>query len=377
MTKTITAAVIEAKNADFKLEKLQLDDEPQAGEVLVKMVASGICHTDQAVRDGSAGAYPYPGVVGHEGAGIVEKVGIGVNNIKPGDHVILSYDYDGTCEQCRTGHPSSCLNWANLNTAGVRPNGETPFHKEDGTPVHNFFNQSSFTTETLVQANNVTVIDKSIDLRKVGPLGCGFVTGSGTVFNGLKPEAGSIIAIVGTGAVGAGSLMAASIRGCAKIICVDIVDQRLETAKELGATDVINSKKDDWVAKIKELTNQKGVDYAIDTTGRAEIMKQCVSALASGGHFAPIAVTAQTLEFMPWNELTAEQKHVDGVLMGDAVPQILLPQLVNYWQQGKFPFDKLEKVYNFDQINEANADSNNGKVIKPVLIIDPEYQPGN
>lgn len=376
MGDTITAAVIEQKNADFKLEQIKLADSPQIGEVLVHIVASGICHTDQTVRDGSAGAYPYPGIVGHEGAGIVEKVGPGVSTVKPGDHVILSYAYDGVCRQCRDGHPSSCVNWGKLNMSGTRPNGEVAFKKADGTPVSNFFNQSSFTTETLVSERNVTVVDKSIDLRKVGPLGCGFVTGSGTVFNGLHPKEGRTMAIVGTGAVGAAAIMAAKIRGLGQIIGVDIVDSRLKMAKNLGATDTVNSKDSDWVKAVRDLTGGLGVDYLIDTTGVAPIMAHGVAALASGGHFAPIAVTNKTLSFMPWNDLTASQRHVDGVLMGNAVPQDAIPDLIHFWQQGQFPFDQLEKFYNFDQINEANADSANGSVIKPVLVIDHDYKPG-
>ncbi len=376
MTKTITGAVIEKVNDPFKLEKIQVDDQPKAHEVLVHIVASGICHTDQAVRDGSAGAYAYPGIVGHEGAGIVEKIGDYVTTVHVGDHVVLSYDYDGTCKNCLRGHPSSCINWAKLNTAGTRPDGSFAFSKDDGTNVSNFFNQSSFTTETLVQDRNVTVVGKDVDLRKVGPLGCGFITGSGTVFNGLNPKEGSTIAIVGTGAVGSGALMAAKIKGCEKIICVDIHDNRLAQAKELGATDTINSADEDWVAKVKELTNGQGVDYAIDTTGVAPVMHQAVDALASGGHLAPIAVTTKELSFQTWNELTAFQKHVDGVLMGDAIPQLAITTLINFWKAGKFPFDKLEKFYDFDQINEANDASLDGSVIKPVMIMDKDYKPG-
>ncbi|KRM44856.1 Aryl-alcohol dehydrogenase [Lentilactobacillus parabuchneri] len=220
MSRQITGAVIEELNAPFKLETLEVDDQPKAHEVLVHIVASGICHSDEAVRNGSAGEYPYPGVVGHEGAGIVEKVGDQVTTVKEGDHVILSYDYDGTCRHCLTGHPSSCVNWAKLNMEGVCPDGSVAFTREDGSPIHNFFNQSSFTTETLVQERNVTVIDKTIDLRKVGPLGCGFVTGSGTVFNGLNPKEGTTIAIVGTGAVGSAALMAAKIKAAQRLFAL-------------------------------------------------------------------------------------------------------------------------------------------------------------
>lgn len=139
MTREITGAVIEELNAPFTLETVLVDDEPKATEVLVHIVASGICHSDQAVRDGSAGPYTYPGIVGHEGAGIVEKVGSAVQNIKVGDHVVLSYDYDGTCRHCLTGHPSACVNWDALNFAGTRPDGSYAFTKDNGSAISNFF----------------------------------------------------------------------------------------------------------------------------------------------------------------------------------------------------------------------------------------------
>lgn len=371
MTK-IKAAVIEELNGEFELETLDLAPELAPHEVKVHVVASGICHTDEAVRNGQGGEFPYPGVVGHEGAGIIEEVGTAVRSCKPGDHVILCYDYDGYCKNCLNGRPAACVNWNALNMEGNNGRGGTPFKKEDGSSVANFFNQSSFATTTIVDDRNITVVGDDIDLRKVGPLGCGFVTGSGTVFNGLDPEVGSSLVIFGTGAVGLGALMAANIIGC-KLICVDVVDERLATAKELGADYTINSKEEDPVAKIREITGG-GADYAIDTTGISAVMTQAFESLASGGTIAPLAVTRH--EFViehPFADLTAFEKSIKGVLMGDAVPQKSIPQLIEFWQDGKFPFDKLEKFYKFDEINQANADSNSGKVIKPVLILDESY----
>lgn len=378
--KEITAAVVEKRNAPFKMEKVDVDADPDANEVLVHMVASGICHTDETVRngdvDGQTGVFPYPAIAGHEGAGIVDKVGSNVKGIKPGDHVVLSYAYDGTCKNCLSGFPASCVNWGKLNAAGVRANGKHAFFHKDGTPISNFFDQSSFTTETLVNDRNVIKVPKSVDLRKVGPLGCGFVTGSGTVFNGLKPEQGTSMVIMGTGAVGLGALMAAKIMGCSKIIGVNHHDGRLETAKSMGATDVINNSKTDWVKAVKKLTGGLGADYVVDTTGLTKLQEQCVAALAPGGHFAPLAVSHHPMTVNPWTDLEATQKHIDGVLMGNAVPQIAIPQLIDFWKAGKFPFDKLEHFYDFKDVNQANKDSNSGKVIKPVLIIDKNYKPG-
>ncbi|AKP67372.1 NAD(P)-dependent alcohol dehydrogenase [Companilactobacillus ginsenosidimutans] len=373
MSNQIKAAVLEELNGEFKLETLNLAPELAPHEVKIHIVASGICHTDEAVRNGQGGDYPFPGVVGHEGSGIIEEIGTAVRSCKPGDHVILCYDYDGYCKNCLNGRPAACLNWNALNMEGVNGDGGTPFSKLDGTPVHNFFNQSAFSTETIVDDRNITVIDDDIDLRKVGPLGCGFVTGSGTVFNGLKPEVGSSLVIFGTGAVGLGALMAGKISGCSKLICVDVVPSRLETAKEIGADYTINSKEEDAVARIREITGG-GADYAIDTTGISPVMQQAFDSLTSGGKVAPLAVTRHEFKIEhPFADLTAYEKSVIGVLMGDAVPQKSIPQLIEFWKDGKFPFDKLEKFYKFDEINQANADSASGKVIKPVLIIDEDY----
>jgi aryl-alcohol dehydrogenase len=374
--KKIKAAVLDGINENFKIEKIQINDQLSPHDVRVHIVASGICHTDEAVRNGQGGDFPFPAVLGHEGAGIVTEVGSAVRSTKTGDHVVLCYDYDGYCKNCLNGRPAACINWNRLNMEGTKIDGSVPFYTEDGTPIKMLFNQSSFATETIVDDRNVTVIDSDIDLRKVGPLGCGFVTGSGTVFNGLKPEVGSSIAIFGTGAVGLGALMAAKIAGCSKVICIDIVPKRLEIAKGLGADYVINSKENDAVAEVKKITGG-GTNYIIDTTGITPVMQQGFDSLASGGIFVPLAVTRHEFKIdHPFADLTAYEKTVKGVLMGEAVPQKAIPELIEFWQQGKFPFDSLEKFFTLDQINEANQASSSGEVIKPVLIIDDDYQPG-
>ncbi|MCI1554383.1 MAG: NAD(P)-dependent alcohol dehydrogenase [Levilactobacillus sp.] len=376
MAKEVQAAVVEKRNDPFVVKNVLVDDQPGPKEVLVHIVASGICHSDEAVRVGDAGDLPLPIVLGHEGAGIVEKVGSAVSGVAVGDHVVLSYAYDGTCDNCLAGQPASCEQWVPLNMgSGKRPNGQPVFTDKDDTTqgLGSMFNQASFSTTTLVQESNVTVVGKDVDLRKVGPLGCGFVTGSGTVFNTLKPEPNSTMAIFGTGAVGSAALMAAKISGCAQIISVDIVPERLAMSKEIGATATVNSKEVDAVAAIKELTGGKGVDYAVDTTGLSAVMKQAVDAMGINGVFAPLAVSQKELDLVPFNDLVATQKSVVGVLMGNAVPQIEIKKLISFWQKGLYPFDKLEKTFKFADINEADRASTSGEVIKPVLIMDEDY----
>lgn len=368
----IKAAVVNGVNEDYQFEQVRLD-EPRADEVIVKIVASGICRSDEAARTGKA-PQVFPAVLGHEGAGIVEKVGSAVKDLEVGDQVVLGFNYCGNCDSCRTGHPTICEKWPKLNMTGVRDDGSHTIFKEDGSPVANIFTQSSFATHALVNVNNVTKVDSDIDLRLVGPLGCGFATGSGTVINGLQLKANSSIAVFGTGAVGLGALMAAVIEGCTTVIAIDIHDERLELALELGATHTINSKTEDLNERIREITGDKGVDYSVDTTGVPPVMKSSIDVLAVRGVAAPIAVTPHNLEINTSQDLVPVSRKIIGVLMGDSYPQITIRQLIDYYKEGRFPFDKLIKFYRFEDIQRAAEDSNTGKTIKPVIIIDEDYR---
>lgn len=270
--------------------------------------------------------------------------------------------------------PTQCRSYAKYNLSGVRADGDDHF-TEDGHHISDMFNQSSFTTTTVVDQRNAVKVDKDLDLRILGPLGCGYVTGSGTVFNTLQPKPSQTIAVFGTGAVGLAAMMAGRISGCTKVIAVDIVPERLTLAKELGATHTINSKEEDAVAKIKELTGGYGVDWTVDTTGLSSVIMDSVAALAQGGTCAAIAVTPHNINLSTWNDLCVDDKKIVGVNMGDSIPQIDIPRLIEFYKLGWFDFDKTEKFYDFEDINTANADSVSGKTIKPVLIIDKTYQP--
>ncbi|WP_341779193.1 NAD(P)-dependent alcohol dehydrogenase [Levilactobacillus sp. HBUAS70063] len=371
----IKAAVVDKQNADFEIR----DDVELAkmgpDDIQVHMVASGICHSDEALRTGVA-VIDYPIVLGHEGSGIVEKVGPEVTQFKPGDHVVLSFYGCGNCKSCLKGIPTQCENYAANNLSGVRPDGTAHF-TENGHDVADMFDQSSFTSTTVVRERNAVKVDKDLDLRGLGPLGCGYVTGSGTVLNTLKPKPGDTIAVFGTGAVGLAAMMAGRISGCTKVIAIDIVDSRLKLAKELGATDTINSNDvDDVVKAVQDLTGGFGVNYAVDTTGVASVISNSINALAQGGTSAAIAVTNHHIDLDTWNDLCVNDKSVIGVNMGDSIPQVDIPRLIEFSKLGMFDYQKTEKFYKFSQINEANADSVSGKTIKPVLIIDEDYVPG-
>ncbi|AIF67504.1 aryl-alcohol dehydrogenase [Terribacillus saccharophilus] len=363
-------AMLTNEESDFKKQTLQLD-EPKADEVLVRIVASGVCHTDATVLDGSL-PVPYPAVLGHEGSGIVERVGSNVTTVEPGDHVVLGFSYCGHCDNCLEGNAGGCENMMELNFAGKNKYGVSPIHKEE-QEVSQFFGQSSFATYSTVDEKNVVKIDKGADLRLLGPLGCGLMTGSGTVLNSLAPEAGTSFVVFGTGAVGLSGMMAAKIAGCYPIIAVDIHDSRLELAKELGATHTINSKNENPAEKIKEITG-KGAHYSLETTGVPEVTLSAIRCLRVKGECATVAVGKRDLTINVTNEIMTKAVTLKGVVEGDAVPQLIIPKLVKFYQNGHFPFDKLVKFYEMDDIQQAFEDSANGSTIKPILIIDKEYQ---
>ncbi|MDA8234649.1 MAG: NAD(P)-dependent alcohol dehydrogenase [Clostridia bacterium] len=359
----IKAAITHGLGENFNLEEVVLS-EPKENEVLVKIAATGVCHTDAVARD--LGLTPFPVVLGHEGAGIVEKVGSAVKTIKPGAHVVLTFASCGHCENCLTGHSSVCLEFNALNFGGIMDDGTHRIH-QDNRAVSTFFGQSSFATYAVVNEKNIVEVDKDVDISLLGPLGCGIQTGSGTVLNRLKPAFGSSIAVYGSGAVGLSAIMAAKIVGCKNIIAVDIHDSRLELAKELGATHTLNGLKIDVVTEIKEIT-KGGTHYAIETTGVPAVVKQSIHALRPLGQCAIVGITPE-ITFDVHNDIMAEGKTVMGVIEGDSIPKVFIPQLVEYYKNGQFPLDKLVKFYNFEEINEAFEDSKKGLTVKPILKI--------
>ncbi|RYY21161.1 MAG: NAD(P)-dependent alcohol dehydrogenase, partial [Sphingobacteriaceae bacterium] len=266
----ITAAVVKAQGSNFELTKVTLD-ELKSDEVLVKIVATGICHTDMVARDFVMGSPNFPVILGHEGSGIIERVGEDVHHLNVGDHVVLTYGYCGECEICRSGTPAYCYEFFTRNFSGARVDGSHNHHDLEGKPINdNFFSQSSFATYAIAHKNNVISVPKDAPLEILGPLGCGFQTGAGAIINSLKVKVGSSVLITGTGAVGLAALMAAKASSATTIIAVDINDERLEFSKEIGATHTINSLREDVAQRIREIL-PNGVQYGVDTTGRNEV----------------------------------------------------------------------------------------------------------
>lgn len=365
----IRAAVAEAAAEPLAVKELELD-EPREDEILVKLVATGVCQTDAHALHGRVPA-SLPMVLGHEGAGIVERVGQAVTSVRPGDHVVLSYQSCGECAQCLSGHPAYCDKALAANFAGARLDGSRGVHRvADADDAHreingHFFGQSAFATYALTTSRNTVRVDKDVPLDTLAPLGCGVQTGAGAVLNSFDVPVGGTVAIFGVGAVGFGALMAARVAGATTIIAVDVNAERLALAEELGATHTLNVlETDDVAAAIQEITGG-GVQYVLDTTGRADMLRHAVAALAPLGQVGLVAGGAPDAA-VPSAEL-ALGKSVHGIVQGDAIPQLFIPKLVELYRSGRFPVDRLIRFYDLDDVNTAFADAADGDVIKPVL----------
>lgn len=367
----ITAAVMREKGGKFSLEQIELDD-PREDEVLVRMVSCGICHTDTLPRDQVVPA-PFPAVYGHEGAGVVEKVGAKVTKLEPGDHVVMSCHHCGVCDTCKTGQPMYCRDFFKANFGFARMDGTKTMYKAEevskpGEVIHGgFFGQSSFATYALGNERSVVKVPNDVPLELLGPLGCGVQTGAGAVINSLHPSAGDSIVIYGAGSVGLSAVLAAVVTGCATIISVDLNESRLALAKELGATHVINPTETDPVEAVRAVTGGLGAKFSLETSGNLKALRQAVDSIRIMGECGMIGAPAFGSEIAldTWGLLLGRK--VRGICEGDAVPDLFIPSLVELYRQGRFPFDKLVKFYEFAQINEAVEDSERGRAVKAVL----------
>ncbi|MFJ4920305.1 NAD(P)-dependent alcohol dehydrogenase [Streptomyces sp. NPDC088725] len=362
----ILAAVVREPGGPFRLEKLEVA-RPGASEVLVRIVATGVCQTDAHSRDQSY-PVPLPVVLGHEGAGIVEQVGDAVTSVSPGDHVVLSFPSCGQCVSCLGGDPANCERGFELSFGAARADGGSPFTDDE---VHGyFFGQSSFATYALTSERGVVRVPEDVPLEILGPLGCGIQTGAGAVLNSLEVEPSSSVAVFGVGGVGLAAIMAARVAGARSIIAVDVNDERLALARELGATHSLNSRAtDDLAAAVREI-EPRGVDYVLETTALPQLLALAVDVLAPMGTAGLIGgAPAGTTAPIDMNQLLNGGRRLRGIAQGDSVPQVFIPQLIELYRAGRFPFDRLVSFYDFADINEAFADTRSGKAIKPVLRI--------
>lgn len=361
----INAAVVSEHTGDFTIERLQIE-EPNPDEVLVRIVSSGICHTDLAARDGYLPMPPPPSVFGHEGSGVVEKVGKGVTKVKPGDHVVLGWDFCGKCAACKAEKYLYCYNFFQHNFHGSRPDDTATLKKGDQIIHGSFFNQSSFANFSLANERNVIKVPMDVPLEILGPLGCGVMTGAGAVMNSMQAEPGSSIAIFGVGPVGMSAVLAAVVCQCTPIIAVDIHEGRLKMAQELGATHIVNAGKEDPVKSIQDISGG-GPDFTLECVGNPKVFRQAVDVLPRLGICGLLGVVPPGTEVNLDMDLIMNGRTVKGILGGDAIPDQFIPTMIELYKQGRFPFDRMITFYPFEDINKAVEDMENGRVVKPVL----------
>jgi aryl-alcohol dehydrogenase len=372
MTTNAQAAICRGHEQPFTIEQVELADLAP-DELLVRVVACGICHTDLAVRDEQL-PVPLPVVLGHEGAGIVEAVGSAVTAAKPGDRVVMSFNSCGDCPSCAVDAPTYCYNFFPHNWSGKRADG-SPTMTLAGEPMNaNFFGQSSFATHAIAHQRNVVKVPDSaahVPLELLAPIGCGLMTGAGAVLRSMEVRAGLPIAVFGAGTVGIAAIMAAKIAGANPIIAVDVNDDRLALARELGATDAFNAR-DDAPAKIRELCPQ-GLGYVFDTTGINSVIEEAWGLLAPKG-ICGIVGASDPSAMLKFNEsqFMGGGRTVKGILGGDSDVGPFLCELIEHHLAGRFPYEKLIRTFPFEQINEAIAASESGEVVKPVLVIGAE-----
>jgi aryl-alcohol dehydrogenase len=360
-----TAAIVHAPGEHFLLEDIELDNL-RPDEVLIRIQASGVCHTDMAAQHMT----PLPAVLGHEGAGVVESIGSAVNEVRPGDRVVISYPFCGRCPNCIEGKAYICRNTYSLCFSGVRPDRSKTISFK-GTRIHGaFFQQSSFATRAITLARDVVVIPDNTPAAMLAAIPCGVQTGAGAVLNnfGVGPADGLVV--FGAGAVGLSAVMAGHMVGAFPLIAVDIVEERLNLAHELGATHILNAGIGDVLARIKEIAPH-GVTYALETSSKRQSFHDAVECLAMGGTCGIVTPPqgGAPIAFQP-RELLAKGSHLCGIIQGAALPGTFLPMLLELNRQGKFPFERLIKTYAFAEINKAFDDSRTGRAIKPVLIMD-------
>ncbi|MFG2157076.1 NAD(P)-dependent alcohol dehydrogenase [Streptomyces olivaceus] len=381
----VRAAVTAEPGAPFVLRDAELED-PRPREVLVRMTAAGVCHTDLGIQAGWPRRLT-PMVFGHEGAGRVEAVGTEVSGVEAGDPVCLTFASCGGCPRCVAGDPAYCDSARALNLSGGRGDGSSAL-RLDGAPLHGgFFGQSSFATYAVVHERGVVKVPAGLPATVAAPLGCGAQTGAGTVLNRLRPEPGTSLVVLGAGGVGLSALMAAVAVGCDPVVAVDPVASRRSLAVALGAraalapdgspvpddgpatddgaaTDNGAAPGDGLVAALRDLTGG-GAHHVVDTTGRPEMLHRAVEALRPRGALAFVGLGGEmTFDMM---RLMTKGVRLHGVMEGDSDPARFIPELVGLYRRGRFPVDRLVTAFPFEEIGAAVAAMRDGSAVKPVL----------
>jgi S-(hydroxymethyl)glutathione dehydrogenase/alcohol dehydrogenase len=357
------AAVFHGPKLPLSIEDVELD-KPQDREVLIKTVASGVCHSDLHFVDGFY-PYPAPAVLGHEAAGIIEEVGKQVTYVKPGDHVICCLSvFCGNCEQCMSGHPNRCSNKA----ATQRNPNDKPRISQKGKPVNQFLDISSYCEKMLLHENAVVKIREDLPLDRAALIGCGVTTGVGAVLNTAKIEPGSTVAVFGAGGVGLAAIQGARIAGARKIIAVDMFEGKLAMARRMGATDTVDASNSDPVDEIRKMTGG-GVDYSFEAIGLKKAAEQAFNSLKAGGTATVIGMipVGQKVEIDGYMFLT--ERKLQGSNMGSNRFRIDMPKYIDFYLQGRLNLDDMiSQRRKLEDVNDAFRAMKAGEVARTVLM---------
>lgn len=364
----IVASVMTAPGEPLETATLELSD-PRPDEVLVRLAATGICASDAHTHSGRIPS-PSPCVLGHEGAGVVERVGADVTHVAVGDHVALSWMPScGVCRHCVSGRPVLCTAAAPALLAGTLLDGTVRLHR-DGRPVNHYSFLSTFATHAVVPASSAVPIGRHIPLAVASLVGCGILTGYGAVVNKARVTPGSSVLVFGAGGVGLSAVMAARVSGAGQIIVVDPVAAKLEEAVVFGATDGL-APGDDLVARVRDLSGG-GVDYAVDAAGGEGILGQAFAATVPGGTIVCVGMPdVHARPSLPGPELVRDEKIVTGSLYGSSRPSLDIPSILRQYTAGVLPLDRMiPKAYALDEIDRAFADMRAGRLKRGVVVFD-------
>jgi alcohol dehydrogenase len=356
-----------AKSKPLAIEQVELDP-PGYGEVLVKIGAAGLCHSDLSVIEGNR-PRPMPMALGHEAAGVVEKVGPGVDDLKAGDHVVMVFVPScGHCLPCAEGRPALCEPGAAANGAGTLLSGERRLHR-NGSDVHHHLGVSAFAEYATVSRRSLVKIDKELPLEEAALFGCAVLTGVGAVINTARVAAGSSVAVVGLGGVGLSSLLGAIAAGARRVVAVDLSDDKLGLARQLGATDTFNPKSPDAIDSIKSAT-AGGVEFAFEMAGSVRAMDLAYKITRRGGTTVTAGLPPPDQNFaLPQVNLVAEERTVKGSYIGTCVPGRDLPRYIELYRRGRLPVDRLMSGrLKLDDINVGFDRLREGQAVRQVVV---------
>ncbi len=361
------AAVLYAAGQPLQVEDVAVED-PHRGEVMVRVAAGGVCHSDLHVINGDLTA-PLPVVLGHEGAGVVEKVGEGVDEFRPGDHVVLLWRAScGNCLYCLSGRPALCELGAGIRWSGRLADGTSRFRRGD-QEIRHHAGVSSFSELTVLPREGLVKIDPSVPLEKAAIVGCAVMTGVGAVINTARVEPGASMVVVGCGGVGLNAIQGGALAGAEKIIAVDVLDNKLEYARQFGATHLINASRVDPIEAVKEATGGRGADYAFEVIGNVKTIAQAYQMIRRGGTLVVVGVAPMGAEVaINASSIMLDEKTIRGSLYGSCQPKLDAPRMLNLYKAGKLKLDELiSREYPLEQINDAFDALRRGDVARSII----------